>query len=115
MCLGCTCVCVCGCGCVLSAELSEALRSPQVTSLSCGAYHTLAVMDNGALYAWGLNNYGQLGIKVSQSLDATPPPASRRSYVCAVREAAARVVEPNDNRPAPYCRVGLVSLADLCT
>jgi alpha-tubulin suppressor-like RCC1 family protein len=36
-----------------------------VTSLSCGAYHTLAVMDNGALYAWGLNNYGQLGIKVS--------------------------------------------------
>ena len=36
--------------------------------MSAGAYHTLAVMDNGALYAWGLNNYGQLGIKERTSM-----------------------------------------------
>ena len=27
----------------------------------CGYAHTLAVSDEGALYAWGANSYGQLG------------------------------------------------------
>ena len=40
--------------------------------MSCGAYHTLAVMDNGALYAWGLNNYGQLGIKERTAVAKAP-------------------------------------------
>ena len=32
-----------------------------VTSVVCGYAHTLAVTDEGALYAWGANSYGQLG------------------------------------------------------
>ena len=32
-----------------------------VTSVVCGYAHTLAVSDEGALYAWGANSYGQLG------------------------------------------------------
>ena len=32
-----------------------------MTSVVCGYAHTLAVSDEGALYAWGANSYGQLG------------------------------------------------------
>lgn len=28
----------------------------------CGSYHTLAISDDGNVYAMGLNNYGQLGL-----------------------------------------------------
>ncbi len=30
-------------------------------SVSVGSIHNLAIKENGSLYAWGLNNYGQLG------------------------------------------------------
>ncbi len=32
------------------------------TSVSAGAYHSLAVLENGTLMAWGSNDYGELGI-----------------------------------------------------
>ena len=31
-----------------------------VTSVVCGYAHTLAVTDEGSLYAWGANSYGQV-------------------------------------------------------
>lgn len=33
-----------------------------ITKVVCGSYHTLAISQDGNLYATGLNNYGQLGI-----------------------------------------------------
>mmetsp|Transcript_652 Transcript_652/g.1210 ORF Transcript_652/g.1210 Transcript_652/m.1210 type:complete len:532 (-) Transcript_652:74-1669(-) len=33
-----------------------------VTSVACGAFHTLATTDNGSLYAWGNGECGQLGL-----------------------------------------------------
>jgi len=30
-------------------------------SVVCGYYHTVALKSNGTLWAWGANNYGQLG------------------------------------------------------
>ena len=33
----------------------------------CGSYHVLALTDDGLLYAWGYNNYGQLGIGSTNS------------------------------------------------
>jgi len=33
-----------------------------IKEISCGRNSTMALVDSGQLYVWGLNNYGQLGI-----------------------------------------------------
>jgi len=33
-----------------------------ISKISPGGLHTLAIANNGSMYSWGLNNYGQLGI-----------------------------------------------------
>jgi len=38
-----------------------ALQGVVITSVVCGYAHTLAISDEGALYSWGANSYGQLG------------------------------------------------------
>ena len=35
--------------------------SESVIQLSCGAYHSLALTDEGKVYGWGSNKYGQIG------------------------------------------------------
>jgi hypothetical protein len=37
------------------------LVSKTITSISCGGNHTMAIDTTGAIHAWGLNSYGQLG------------------------------------------------------
>ena len=37
-------------------------RRRKVVDVCCGTYHTFATVDDGHVYACGLNNYGQLGI-----------------------------------------------------
>lgn len=32
-----------------------------ITKVACGTAHTLALSDEGGLYSWGANSYGQLG------------------------------------------------------
>jgi alpha-tubulin suppressor-like RCC1 family protein len=34
---------------------------PQDNNIAAGGYHSLALKNNGTVYAWGYNNYGQLG------------------------------------------------------
>ena len=36
--------------------------SQKIVDISCGYDHTLALSESGKLYAWGYNNYGQLGL-----------------------------------------------------
>ena len=36
--------------------------SSSVASVAAGEYHTVAVKTDGTLWAWGLNNWGQLGV-----------------------------------------------------
>ncbi|CAG0900887.1 unnamed protein product, partial [Cyprideis torosa] len=38
-----------------------ALSGVYVIQVTCGYAHTLALCDDGAVYAWGANSYGQLG------------------------------------------------------
>lgn len=35
---------------------------PKVQALACGAFHTLVLLETGAVLGWGQNAYGQLGI-----------------------------------------------------
>ena len=45
----------------LNPQRVTGLQGVVVTSVVCGYAHTLAVTDEGSLYAWGANSYGQLG------------------------------------------------------
>ena len=48
------------------------LRSPtrNWASVSCGLRHTVAVQEDGTLWAWGANFHGQLGLGIA-SLDTS--------------------------------------------
>lgn len=39
------------------------------TAIACGDSHCLALADNGSLYAWGVNNHGQLGSAVERNVN----------------------------------------------
>ena len=47
--------------CLLTLVFFFVLKGIVMTSVVCGYAHTLAVSDEGILYAWGANSYGQLG------------------------------------------------------
>ncbi|KAI1881414.1 hypothetical protein JX265_000240 [Neoarthrinium moseri] len=38
------------------------VRGAKAVRVSCGSYHSFAIDQQGRVYAWGLNNYGGLGI-----------------------------------------------------
>jgi regulator of chromosome condensation len=38
------------------------VRGATAKQVNCGSYHNFAVDQEGRVYAWGLNNYGELGI-----------------------------------------------------
>ncbi|GLD91657.1 hypothetical protein PINS_up000190 [Pythium insidiosum] len=43
-------------------QLVDALASQVVTKVACGLYHTVVTTAGGELYAFGKNDYGQLGL-----------------------------------------------------
>ncbi|XP_071787892.1 uncharacterized protein [Asterias amurensis] len=43
-------------------RLIEALLSVDVTAISCGPYHVVAVGADGEVFSWGSGKYGQLGL-----------------------------------------------------
>ena len=45
----------------VAVDTSGVLAGKQISSLSAGQYHTLALCTDGTLVAWGYNNRGQLG------------------------------------------------------
>ncbi|KAJ1731446.1 hypothetical protein LPJ61_002531 [Coemansia biformis] len=44
----------------------ERLRLHDVQHIGCGSYHSFAVTRDGAVHAWGLNNFRQLGLANSE-------------------------------------------------
>ena len=42
-------------------KLIEAFKSKRVRDIACGSSHSAAIISNGALYTWGLGDYGRLG------------------------------------------------------
>jgi len=47
---------------VFSPTLVESLASVPLAGVACGGNHTLVVTRSGAVFAWGSNNHGQLGV-----------------------------------------------------
>eukprot|EP01120_Amphizonella_sp_Union-15-10_P015595 TRINITY_DN8059_c0_g1_i1.p1 TRINITY_DN8059_c0_g1~~TRINITY_DN8059_c0_g1_i1.p1 ORF type:complete len:544 (+),score=83.19 TRINITY_DN8059_c0_g1_i1:76-1707(+) len=43
-------------------RVKEALFGQRIIQISCGTYHTIALSDNGTVYAWGLGDQGQIGV-----------------------------------------------------
>jgi len=48
--------------CKSTPELVEALSGVKITMIASGRDHTICADQEGKLYAWGFNGYGQLGI-----------------------------------------------------
>ncbi|XP_064394072.1 RCC1 and BTB domain-containing protein 1-like [Halichondria panicea] len=42
-------------------RIQGVLEGVKVTKVACGGHHTLALTQGGDVYAWGYNNYGQVG------------------------------------------------------
>ncbi|XP_018392774.1 PREDICTED: RCC1 and BTB domain-containing protein 1-like [Cyphomyrmex costatus] len=40
----------------------DSLHGKKVVYIACGATFTIVIMDNGNVYSWGSNKYGQLGV-----------------------------------------------------
>ena len=45
----------------LNVPLRVDFGTDRITSISCGTDYTLALTENGAIYAWGIGSYGNLG------------------------------------------------------
>lgn len=41
---------------------TRSVRAVHITDIACGIYATFALAEGGHVFAWGLNNYGQLAI-----------------------------------------------------
>ena len=54
----------------------DRLGLKNIASIACGQFHSFAVDEQGRVYAWGLNNFGQTGISSgsgeSESLISQP-------------------------------------------
>ena len=44
----------------------------KITKVSCGWNHTMALTENGTVYVWGSNAFGQLGVPEVQKQSTSP-------------------------------------------
>lgn len=44
-------------------------RGVKITKVAAGSYHSFALTEDGKVYAWGLNNFGELGIEGNMGVD----------------------------------------------
>ena len=57
------------------SQNGEVLRN--VKKISCGAYHSLALLEDGTVWAWGYGYWGQLGNKRRDNLSSAGPVLDR--------------------------------------
>ena len=55
-----------------SGVLYQSITSKIVKKLSCGWAHSCAIVDNGELFTWGANKFGQLGLNIPDEFISTP-------------------------------------------
>ena len=71
---------------IANNDTSEPIKiMDDVTAVSAGGYHSLAIKSDGSLWVWGDNEYGQLG---DGKMENTPTPAKIMDDVTAVSAGA---------------------------
>jgi serine/threonine protein kinase len=55
-----------------SPEVIENLKAENIIDISCGAYHTLLLMENNTVYGWGSNRHSQLTDSVGEVYQSIP-------------------------------------------
>lgn len=53
-------------------KILKPLATLHVVQIACGQKHSIALTTGGQIYAWGANDYGQLGIGTNTPYEATP-------------------------------------------
>ncbi|XP_030028644.1 probable E3 ubiquitin-protein ligase HERC4 isoform X2 [Manduca sexta] len=53
-------------------KFMKGLATKTVIQIACGAYHSIALTNNGELYTWGANSYGQCGLGNMSNKEMTP-------------------------------------------
>ncbi len=53
-------------------EMNAFLSSKFIVDVKCGDWHSLALTSTGEVYAWGDNQFGQIGSGNSRTLESTP-------------------------------------------
>jgi alpha-tubulin suppressor-like RCC1 family protein len=52
-----------------SSAIQQGLRRKTTIRIAAGGYHSFAIDDKDSVWAWGLNNYGQTGIRTNAGED----------------------------------------------
>ncbi|XP_068637960.1 ultraviolet-B receptor UVR8-like isoform X1 [Aristolochia californica] len=86
-------------------------RKPKFVGIAAGAYHSLALADDGSVWSWGYNLYGQLGLNAENS----PYPCFVKQFLELVSpESLTNESESDMKGPLKVCSVkagGMMSLA----
>lgn len=53
-------------------EMNEFLSTKTIVDVCCGDWHSLALTSTGEVYAWGDNQFGQIGNGSSKTMESTP-------------------------------------------
>ncbi|XP_068631040.1 probable E3 ubiquitin-protein ligase HERC4 isoform X2 [Battus philenor] len=53
-------------------KIIKFLAAKSVIQIACGSYHSIALTNNGDLFAWGANSYGQCGLGNMTNKETTP-------------------------------------------
>ncbi|ETV92326.1 hypothetical protein, variant 2 [Aphanomyces invadans] len=69
-------------------KVVSALAKETVVQAACGREYTLALTKEGVVYAWGANDYGQLGVAGSMRYQRTPLPVTALNGLQVVQVAA---------------------------
>ncbi|KYQ53639.1 RCC1 and BTB domain-containing protein 1 [Trachymyrmex zeteki] len=73
-------------------QMNSILAKKKVVHISCGAYFTMIVVENGEVYSWGFNDAGQLGIGNCERQRTPRLVGSLRGIVIAIDVTSIKVV-----------------------
>lgn len=56
----------------VSTELVGALDAQKIAGVACGQAHSLALSEQGQVFAWGAGEWGQLGLGLAEETVRVP-------------------------------------------